>query len=122
MDVETNNKLPFLDLLIKKSDTGLVFSVFRKPTHTDRYLNRRSCHPDSTFKGLVTCMKRRAVSVCSGSEVQRELGVLKETFNKNGYSVADMRPLTTTTLSKKTKPNEPEKRIVLPFYPSTFSR
>jgi len=37
--------LPFLDLLIKRSPSGhLLSAVYRKPIHSDRYLNFRSEH------------------------------------------------------------------------------
>jgi len=45
MDIEKNKKLPFLDLLVtKKADNTLGNQVYRKPTHTDRYLHVESHH------------------------------------------------------------------------------
>ena len=45
-EVEQNGKLPFLDITIIRSDNGeLSFDVYRKPTHTNRYLDNSSCHP-----------------------------------------------------------------------------
>ena len=57
LEVEESGRLPFLDLLIKKVGGRLMFTVYRKPTHTDRYLSRDSCHPRTVFKSLVTCLK-----------------------------------------------------------------
>jgi len=46
MPKEKEGYFPFLDLLIKRSPSGHLFSaVDRKPTHSDRYLNFRSEHP-----------------------------------------------------------------------------
>ena len=42
-ELESEGCLPFLDVLIKKSSGGLVFSVYRKLIHMDVYLNRSSC-------------------------------------------------------------------------------
>lgn len=56
-----NNKISFLDILIKKVGNSLVFSVYRKLTHTDRYINRVSCHPPEVFKSLNNCLKKRAL-------------------------------------------------------------
>ncbi|XP_054723405.1 uncharacterized protein LOC129233402 [Uloborus diversus] len=41
MEKESNNQLPFLDVLVtKKEDGTLGHQVYRKPTHTDRYLHK----------------------------------------------------------------------------------
>ncbi|KAJ0178857.1 hypothetical protein K1T71_005632 [Dendrolimus kikuchii] len=40
MELEANNKLAFLDVLILRNpDNTLGHTVYRKPTHTDKYLN-----------------------------------------------------------------------------------
>ena len=46
VEVEKKGCLPFLDTLLTRSTNGaLEISVYRKPTHTDRYLNFNSHHP-----------------------------------------------------------------------------
>ena len=45
-EMELDGKLPFLDLLITRKDTGEVkLQIYRKPTHTDQYLIFSSHHP-----------------------------------------------------------------------------
>jgi len=45
-EMEWHGKLPFLDLLIIRKDTEAVnLQIYRKPTHTDQYLNFNSHHP-----------------------------------------------------------------------------
>ena len=39
--------LPFLDTLTKPTPTSIESTVYRKPTHTDRYLDYNSNHPIS---------------------------------------------------------------------------
>ncbi len=54
MESEENGKLPFLDSLLKRGSDGMLTStVYRKPTHTDKYLNFRSHHPDHVKRGIV---------------------------------------------------------------------
>ena len=60
MEVEENNKISFLDVLVERKDFSIATSVYRKPTHTDRYLNYRSHHHPKTKTGIVSCLKRRA--------------------------------------------------------------
>ena len=46
MESEVNGKLPFLDTIVTKQAYGrLVTNVYRKPTHSDRYLHFSSHHP-----------------------------------------------------------------------------
>lgn len=45
MELEEDGRLPFLDiLLIKKPDGTLGHVVFKKPTHTNLYVNNLSRH------------------------------------------------------------------------------
>jgi len=45
-EVEQGGKLPFLDILLDRTDSGgLKLCICRKPTHTDQYLNFSSHHP-----------------------------------------------------------------------------
>jgi hypothetical protein len=45
MEIESNNSIPFLDILVIRKDSMLTTTVYRKPTHTGRYLNFDSNHP-----------------------------------------------------------------------------
>ena len=55
MEKESNNTLPFLDVLISRTEQGFKTSVYRKPTFTGQYLNLYSHHPYSVKKGIVRC-------------------------------------------------------------------
>ena len=48
LELEQNNQLPFLDVLVIKTQDGrLEHTVYRKPTHTNRYLNAECPHHPS---------------------------------------------------------------------------
>ena len=44
LEHENNGKLAFLDTVITRKDGKLNIDVYRKPTHTDRYLDYNSHH------------------------------------------------------------------------------
>ena len=79
--------LPFLDTLLRrKDDSSLEVTVYRKPTHTDRYLNFHSHHPVHVKRGLVKCLFERARSIITTQESLREEEKhVVEALKQNGY-------------------------------------
>ena len=60
-ELEEDGKLPFLDtLLYRQNDGSIDISVYRKPTHTDRYLQFSSHHPHQVKVGIASCLFHRA--------------------------------------------------------------
>ena len=86
MEVEENDKISFLDVLVERKDFSIATSVYRKPTHTDRYLNYRSHHHPKTKTGIVSCLKRRAENICldENSRID-EINRLEDVFLTNGF-------------------------------------
>ena len=65
---ETDRKLPFLDTCVHKTIEGkLETDVYRKPTHTDKYLSFNLHHPRSHRKSLATTLPQRAESLTPNS-------------------------------------------------------
>jgi phosphohistidine swiveling domain-containing protein len=86
IEIENNNFLPFLDVLINKTPTGYETSVYRKPTHTNRYLNFDSNHSMSVKKGIVKSLYDRAKIICSNdNQFTKEKTLLKNVLNANNY-------------------------------------
>ena len=44
MEKENNQQISFLDTIVSIKNSFIVIDVFRKPTHTDRYLDFNSHH------------------------------------------------------------------------------
>ncbi|XP_072019530.1 uncharacterized protein [Amphiura filiformis] len=66
---ESQGSLPFLDTLIVKKDDGTVkLLVYRKPTHTDQYLNYQSHHPLHQKLGVIRTLYNRKDSVVTEEE------------------------------------------------------
>ncbi|XP_071454132.1 uncharacterized protein [Hetaerina americana] len=74
MEKEDNGQLPFLDILIKKrEDRTLSHSVYRKPTHTDLYLNGESHHHPSQKRSVLSTLLHRAKTISDAENLGKEL-------------------------------------------------
>ena len=80
------NTMPFLDVSVTLTSSGVKSTVFRKKTDTNVILNYQAVTPTSWKKGLVKCFMHRAKSICSDKTLfDEEMENLKVIFNKNGY-------------------------------------
>ena len=66
--------IPFLDVLLIQKDGSLGHRVYRKPTHTDRYLHYNSFHHPSIKNLVCKTFINRAKTIC---EVDNIEGVLE---------------------------------------------
>ena len=62
-----------------------MIQVYRKPNHSDRYLNFHSCHPISVKRGVVTALVDRAFRICSREFLDSELLYLRNVLFCNSY-------------------------------------
>lgn len=83
----TNNLLPFLDCLVKiNSDGSLSTSVYRKPTHTDQYLQFSSHHPLMHKLSVIHTLEHRAnTPISHPDQVGKEKEHIKKALNLCGY-------------------------------------
>ena len=86
MEKEQDNKLPFLDVLVTRTEQGFRSSVYRKPTFTGQYLNFNSHHPYTVKKGIVRCLQHRAKTISSDTDAyQEEMISLRHNLHRNNY-------------------------------------
>ena len=118
IEEEKDGKLAFLDVQVTRSPDGLITSVYRKPTHTDRYIPFHSHHHQRTTTGVLRCMRDRAHQICSNTTREPELERLKEVFQANGFP----EDLVTKTLTFHSTPapipepgQEPVKTLCTPY-------
>lgn len=82
MKLPSLGELPFLDVLIYKRGDGCVgHRVYRKPTHTDIYLNANSCHHPAEKRSVLNTLIHHAVSVSDTDSSQAELRYLRSLFS-----------------------------------------
>ena len=72
--------IPFLDILITpKADGTFTTKVYRKPTHTDQYLQWDSNHNLASKYSVINTLTHRARTLCSTPElINKELEHLEE--------------------------------------------
>ena len=62
--------MPFLDILVSPGrDGSLSTAVYRKPTHTDLYLQWESHHPLSSKYSVIGTLQHRGNTICSNPQL-----------------------------------------------------
>ena len=87
LELESNGTLPFLDANVRRLPQGkLGTTVYRKPTHTKRYLSFSSHHTKNSKSNVVDALLTRARSIVS-DEKQRddEVNHVRTVLTANGY-------------------------------------
>ena len=78
--------IPFLDTFPKPQGENIAVAVYRKPTHTDRYLDFNSSHPVSAKRAVVRALMDTAENVCSDPEIlAKEIDHLSKVLHYNNY-------------------------------------
>ena len=73
MEKEEDGSLCFLDVALARSHTGVISTnIYRKATHSDRYLNFRSNHPIEHKSAVVNALAHRGNCLIS-NEGDKEL-------------------------------------------------
>ncbi|XP_074029264.1 uncharacterized protein [Leptinotarsa decemlineata] len=73
MEVENNNSLPLLDVLITKSNNSFSHTVYRKPTHTNRYLIAKSHHHPAQLNSVLNSLIHRFIRLADNHNRSRKL-------------------------------------------------
>ena len=78
--------LPFLDLSIQRLPNKLITKVYRKETHTQRYIHWRSNQSKNCKLGVLKGLIHRAHLLCDIKEdLLCELELLRHVFISYGY-------------------------------------
>ena len=86
IDLPGKDVLPFLDTLTKLTPNSIESTIYRKPTHTDRYLDYKSSHIISAKLSVIHTLIHRAKQVCSTPEsLAKEMDHLHKVLQDNHY-------------------------------------
>ena len=86
IETECNGKISFLDTLVSRKNGVIAVDVYRKPTHTDKYLDFNSHHDNLHKANTASTLLHRALNLSNSSEgIKRELNHVHAALESNGY-------------------------------------
>jgi regulator of PEP synthase PpsR (kinase-PPPase family) len=84
---ESDNKINFLDLTIKKDDGKFSFEIYRKPTCTDIIIPHDSCHPTEQKLSAIRYLHNRNNTYLTDDEnKQKEQTIINQILHNNQYN------------------------------------
>jgi hypothetical protein len=127
-----SGELAFLDCLVQRNaDGGFTTKVYRKPTHTNRYLNYDSSHSYDVKVGIAKSLLTRANRLSSNQEeVKKEQLAIIEGLKSNGYPNTLLKRMIKKvneevnqpqleTNGNQLNPSEWKKSVVIPYEKNT---
>ena len=101
MESEDNQSLHFLDVLVTKNNHTLHTKIYRKPTHTDRYLHFDSHHPKHQKLSVARTLHDRARTHNTYyADKLQEISKIRSVLQLNGFPLRHSHP-TINTKSKQ---------------------
>ena len=89
LEVETNNRLNYLDLTLTKNQNGISHDIYRKPTTTDTIIPMDSCHPLEQKMATIRYFADRINTYeLSKDKKQTEIDTVKYMLRNNSYDVS----------------------------------
>ena len=122
VEEERDRKLPFLDLITRKSDNNLSYAVHRKNTHTGNYFNFKSNHPMHHKRNFIKSLSDRAKRLCSEDTLGPELNTIGEDLAVNGYPRSFVESVMKNNRNDNIGTNEPIRYVPAPYIKATTER
>jgi hypothetical protein len=110
MEIETENAIPFLDVLVVREGSTLNIKAYRKPTHISHYLHFQSNHPRRVKRGVLQSLYYRITVTCQEQKVGAdEIVALKHDLQLNGCPIGSInfvinKPKRNVLLKKEVQP------------------
>ena len=82
---EHDGKLPFLDILVERTELGFETSVYRKPTFSGQYIRWESFSLRKRKTNLIATLVHRALMICTKNKLKQEIDFIKKILLDNGY-------------------------------------
>ena len=122
-ETEVNSTINYLDMSIIRQQNGtLEFKVFRKNTHTDRYLNFNSYHPTKYKRSTARSLFCRANKICDERFLSEENKHIAEALRKNNYPACVIRREEIRSRQVSNNSNPEQKYYGAPYIRGTSER
>ena len=125
-----DNSLPMLDLKLIRENNKITTDIYRKPTHTDQYLQWSSHHPVQQKLGIVRTLMHRANTLITDEDrKKREKEKIKNALRLCGYPEWALKEGEHQGEKKKTRDKgedqerkKPKGYVVLPYIKGVSER
>jgi len=108
-----------LDIHLTRSTNGAITKkVYRKPTHTGRYLNYKSYHHISQKMSVVDALAYRAIKICDEEFLEEELNHIRGQLRHNGFPIRFINSRIEMMKARVNQGKDEEEevpRLILPF-------
>ena len=123
VELNSNHRLPFLDVLVEATPEDFMTSVYRKPTNMGKCMNGEGECTDGYKKGVIRAYVRRAISISTSWQLlHAELHHLRQMLVNNGYSNTDFDNITADLLDKHiARHSPPQTNDIMVFYQNTYT-
>jgi hypothetical protein len=105
MEPETDNKINFLDITIKKEEDKFSFDIYRKPTCTDIIIAHDSCHPTEHKLSAISYLHNRNNTYLTDKESKQNEQTVINQILYNKYD-----PLLSTKYNRQKPPTHIHKQ------------
>ena len=86
IEYEKEDTLSFLDILVMNKESGILATkIYRKETHTNRYVNYESCHSQQQKQGIIISLLNRSAKLITDLKDFKEKEMLRHTLEDNNY-------------------------------------
>jgi hypothetical protein len=96
--------------------------VYRRPTHTNLYLQQSSHHHSANKQSALTSLTHRAKTLCDQDSLPKELDFLTSVFQMNGYNPQQIQRAMMPTIPITKEEDKPVFTAYPPYTQMTFGR